>query len=72
MKYYLIVGNIIKSEIERSIGDVTALPLLDEARAVSLINQEIIGVLKEKEIWDDKKTFEMLGLIDERVKSVKA
>ena len=66
MKYYLIIGNKITSEIIRSVGDVTALPLLDESRAVSLINQKHIVALMNKMDWDAETVIEKLGLIDER------
>ena len=66
MKYYLIYGNKIKSVIERSVGDVTALPLLDETKAVSLINENHIKALMKKMKWDVPTVISRLGLVDER------
>ena len=70
MKYYMIVGNKITSEIVRSVGDVTALPLLDEEREVSLINEKHIIALMKKMNWDAAKAVDGLGLVDERAKAV--
>ena len=66
MKYYLIYGNKIKSEIDHSPGDVTALPLMDEERAVSLINEKHIVALMNKMDWNAAIVIEKLGLVDER------
>jgi len=70
--YYLIVGNSIIQEIIRTPGDVTALPLLDELRAVSLMNQKHVAALLA---WirshgypnaTAASVIEALGLIDNR------
>lgn len=66
MKYYLIYGNKVKSEIVRSVGDVTALPLMDEERAVSLINANHIKALMNKMDWTPAEVLDNLGLVDER------
>ena len=66
MKYYLIRGNKITSEIVRSPGDVTALPLLDEDKAVSLINEVHIKALMKKMDWTAATVIDKLGLVDER------
>ena len=66
MKYYLIRGNKVTSEIVRSVGDVTALPLLDEERAVSLINEKHIIALMKKMDWNVATVLDKLGLVDAR------
>ena len=67
MKYYMIVGNKVTSEIVRSAGDVTALPLLDEARAVSLINEKHILALMARMSWNAATVMDRLGLVDARI-----
>lgn len=66
MKYYLIIGNKIKSEIIRSPGDVTALPVLDEVRAVSLLSQKHVKALMNNTGWNAQEVIDKLGLVDER------
>ena len=64
----IIRGDEIVGEIERGVGDVTALPLAPEP--VSLINEAHIKNLNKKMKWDDKKSFDNLGLKDKREKEV--
>jgi hypothetical protein len=64
--YYLIVGNRIKQEIDTADGDVTALPILDSARAVSLLNRQHVIALMNNEGWTAQQVIDKLGLVDER------
>ena len=65
--YYLVVGNTIKQEIDTDDTDVTVLPILDSARAVSLINRQHITALMSNTGLTTDQVVSKLGLIDERV-----
>jgi hypothetical protein len=64
--YYLIVGNRITQEIDTADTDVVALPILDSARAVSLLNRQHIIALMNNTGWTAQQVIDRLGLIDER------
>ena len=64
--YYLIVGNKIKQEIDAGDTDVTVLPILDSARACSLLNRAHIIALMNKYNRTANQIIGDLGLTDER------
>lgn len=64
--YYLIVGDTIKQEIDTADSDVTVLPILDSARAVSLINRQHIVALMANLGMTANQVIDKLGLTDER------
>ena len=63
---YLVYGNVITEEIERSSGSGTALPVLDEEHAASLIRQEHIESLMANLGLSEEEAHAALGLIDGR------
>jgi hypothetical protein len=64
--YFLIVGDKIKQELDTSDTDVTALPLMESARAMSLINKQHIIALMNRMEWTAEQVVDRLGLVDER------
>lgn len=64
--YYLVYGNDVVATIEREAGAVTALPLLDEKQAMSLVNEAHIGALATSLSADEPAAFDALGLSDKR------
>jgi len=64
--YFLIVGNKIKQELDTSATDVTALPLMESARTMSLINKQHIIALMNRMEWTAEQVIDRLGLVDER------
>ena len=64
--YYLIVGDRVQEEITRGQGAVTALPLLDEMRAVSLLNRRHVLALMNRFGLTAAEILAALGLVDER------
>lgn len=63
-KYYLIVGDQITSELDTVVGDVVALPLLESAKAMSLINQKHITALVAASGFTMAQVVAKLGLTD--------
>ena len=64
--YYLVHGNDIVAAIERGPGAVTALPLLAEGKAMSLINEAHIEALKASLKQNQTVALAALGLADKR------
>ena len=64
--YFLIVGKKITQEIDTAETDVTALPLLESSRAMSLLDRVHIIALMNRMDWTAAEVIENMGLVDER------
>ena len=61
-KYYLVVGNTITQTLDTTAGDVIALPLMEDAKAMSLINQAHVAAIMKATGATTSQIIARLGL----------